>query len=211
MNAKRIYFIMIGVVVLLGLANIGAVFAGNQILKSRSQKLAVLKLDNSVLDEQQNSLTQAKKDIETYSDLEKIAKAVVPQDKDQAAAVREIVKIAADNGIKLASISFAASTLGQPTPRPAATTDGTTPTTPKPTTTITQVQPVDGIPGVYTLQINIQQDTTSPIVYSKFISFLSALEQNRRTSQVSSVTVTPNTQDRTKLTFSLAVNAYIKP
>ncbi len=135
---------------------------------------------------------------------------MVPQDKDQAEAVRELVKIAADNGVKLASISFPASTLGTIAPKAVVTEENKD--TPKVTTPpLTQVQPVEGIPGVYTLQINIQQDTTSPITYDKFIGFLSSLEQNRRTSQVTNVTVCLNTQDRTKLTFSLTGNAYIKP
>lgn len=201
---------MIGIVALLALANLGAVFVGTQFLQSRSKKLADLKLDSSVLDEQQSSLNRAKKDIETYAELEQIAKAVVPQDKDQAAAVREIVKIAEANGIKLASISFPASTLGQ-TPPKAAPVEGETATPAPKTSPVTQVQPVEGIPGVYALPINIQQDTTSPITYSEFISFLSGLEQNRRTSQVSNVTVQPNAQDRRLLTFSMTVNAYIKP
>ncbi len=73
------------------------------------------------------------------------------------------------------------------------------------------MQNVDGIPGVYALPITIQQEATAPITYAKFISFLQSLENNRRTAQVSNVNVTPNTQDRSKLTFSLTVNAYIKP
>ena len=47
-----------------------------------------------------------------YSPLEKIAKIVVPQDKDQAKAVLEIVKIAGESGIKPTAINFPVSTLG---------------------------------------------------------------------------------------------------
>ena len=146
--------------------NIGAVLAGNLVLHKRSQTLNDLKLDSKVLDEQQNSIKQAKSDIEKYSDLEKIAKGVVPQDKDQAETVREIVKIAQDNGIILGSISFPASTLGQPLAKPAPSTDDKTTATPKVSTpTITQVLPVDGIKGVYSLQVNVLQDTTKPVSY----------------------------------------------
>lgn len=199
---------MAGVVGLLGVLTIVAVVVGNQILQQKSKKLADLKLNSRVLDEQQSSLKRAKKDIETYTSLEQIAKAVVPQDKDQAEAVREIVKIAGDNGIKLASITFPASTLGQVVPK-AVPTDDTTPKVKTPP--ITQVQTVEGIPGVFTLQIIIQQDTSAPITYDKFIGFLTNLEQNRRTAQVSTVSVTPNPQDHSKLTFNLTLNAYIKP
>src|SRR3989344_1305129 len=206
MNAKRVYFIMIGFIGILVLISLAAVFFGNSLLKSKAQKLINYKLDNKVLDEQQTSLAQAKKDIEKYSELEQIAKAVVPQDKDQAEVVREIVKVAGDNGIKLSSISFPASSLGQSTPAPSQPSSSNTTASP-----LTQVQPVKDIPGIYVLEINIQQDSASPVTYDRFISFLGALEKNRRTAQVTGVTVQPNAQDRSKLTFNLVVNAYIKP
>ena len=201
---------MAGLVGLLVILNFGAVFAGNKLLHAKSKSLTSLKLDNKVLDEQQNSIKQAKSDIDKYSDLESIAKAVVPQDKDQAETVREIVKIAKDNDIVLGSVSFPASTLGQIAPKATSTDDKTT--TPKVTTPpLTQVTAVDGIKGVYSLQVNILQDTTRPVAFQKFINFLTALEKNRRTAQVTSITVTPNPTDRSKLTFSLTVSTYIKP
>jgi septal ring-binding cell division protein DamX len=211
MNSKRVFFGMVGLVVLLVLANLGAVFVGQQLLQKKSEKLTELKLDSKVLDAQQSSISQAKKDISKYSELENIAKSIVPQDKDQAEAVREIVKIAGDNKIILSTISFPASTLGQAA---AAAPTGTDTTTPKPkaaSTALTQVLPVTGITGVYSLQIIVQQDTTAPINYSQFIAFLTALEQNRRTSQVTGITVTPNPADRSQLTFNLTLQAYIKP
>lgn len=210
MTSKRVFFIMSGVVGLFALANVGAVVGGNLMLQKKSQDLTSLKLDSRVLDEQQNSLKQAKKDIQKYSDLESIAKSVVPQDKDQAEAVREIVKIANDNGIVLSTISFPASTLGQIVPKATSGTGNTTPSV-SATPGITQVQPVQGITGVFSLQINIQQEPTRPVSYTKLISFLTALEQNRRTAQVTNVVVTPSGQDRSLLTFSLTLITYIKP
>jgi len=215
MSGKRIHWLMIGLVVLLAAGSIAAVVEGSSLLKKRSDKLVSLKLDNEVADDQQTSLKQTNKDIDKYADLEKIAKSVVPQDKDQAETVREIVKIASDNGITLGNITFPASTLGQAaTPAPAAnSSDSGDSSAPKKAAAplITQVKPVDGISGVYVMEINVQQDTTKPVNYNRLISFLSDLEHNRRTAQVSSVTVQPNPQDRTKLTFNLVLQVYIKP
>lgn len=208
MTPKRVYFLMVGAVVLLSLGVIAATFFGDSMLQKQSQKLVNLKLDNDVLDQQQIAVAQAKKDVSTYADLEKIAKSVVPQEKDQAETVREIVKIASDNSIKLGTISFPASTLGATTPKPA-TTSGSTPAPAVPP--VTQVKPVTGIPGVYVMEINIASDSNSPTSYNSLINFLQALEQNRRTAQVTSVTVQPNPQDRNKLTFSLVVDVYLKP
>jgi len=46
---------------------------------------------------------------------------------------------------------------------------------------------------------------------NNFIDFLDNLEQNRRTAQVSGVTITPDPQNPSLLSFSLVVNVYIKP
>ncbi len=208
MNSKRAFFVMIGLVVLLSIGSVGSAVWGNKALKQRAQKLVDIKLENRILDEQQVSLAQATKDIEKYKDLQKIAKSIVPQDKDQASAVREIVKIANETGIRLSSITFPASTLGQTAPKVSNEEgEGSQPTTPP----VTQVKPVEGISGVFVMEINIQQDANSPVTFDRFISFLDRLEQNRRTAHVTGVTVQPNSQNRSLLTFNLVVNIYIKP
>lgn len=199
---------MIGLIVLLAGLIIGAVVMGDSMLQKKSGQLLNLKIDNRTLEEQQVSLVQAKKDIEKYSDLERTAKTIVPQEKDQARTVREIINIATASGIPVSSVSFPSSNLGQVVPKPT-TTDSTTPkvTTPP----ITQVKPVDNIPGLYQLEISVQSDTNTPVSYSKLLDFLSRLEQNRRTAQVSNINVQPSSKNRDLVTFSLVVNVYIKP
>src|SRR5258708_370238 len=109
--SKKVFFIMIGALGFLGILVIGSVVAGDIFLHKQSNKLVSLKLDNQVIEAQQASLAQAKKDIQKYAELESIAKQVVPQDKDQARATREIVNFAAQAGVKIASIAFPASNL----------------------------------------------------------------------------------------------------
>lgn len=223
MSSKKIFFVMIGVVVLLAGAGIATLIFGNKILNNESVRLVELKLEDQLLNSQQTALVTANKDIATFADLEAIAKSIVPQDKDQARAVREIVSIADSSGIKLKTISFPSSTLGQAPVKPATPAptvdDGskkpavaTLPTpTPPAAPSITQVKPVDGIPGVYTMEITIQSDDTSPITYETFINFLSRLEKNRRTAQVSTISLQPKPPQNTLFTFSLVVNLYIRP
>lgn len=183
-------------------------YAGNQVLTAKSQKLVELKLNNAALEEQQRSLIQARKDIEKYADLEATAKEVVPQDKDQARSVREIVKIAEESGIKLSSISFPLSSLGSAAPKPSSTaTDSSSKVV---TPSVSQVKPVEGISGLYVMDISVQSEVGAPVPYSQFIAFLSKLENNRRTAQVSSITVTPNQKDRNSVTFNIVINVYIK-
>src|SRR5215217_7268218 len=103
MNSKRMFYIMIGAMVLVISVGVASVVLGNIILQKQSAKLVSLKLDNRVLDEQQRALVQANKDVQKYTELKNIAKTIVPQDKDQAKSVREIVQIAEDNKVPIAS------------------------------------------------------------------------------------------------------------
>lgn len=210
MSPKRAYFAMIGTLVLFGLLFGAAVVMGDKQLEKKSARLLELKVDNLTLDEQQRSLIQAKKDIEKYSDLHNITMAIVPQEKDQARTVREIINIADAAGVKIGSVTFPSSTLGQTQAKPTAATEGEKPPTPA-APPITQVKPVDNIKGLYALEIKVQSDASSPVPYSKLIDFLGRLEQNRRTAQVTTITIQPSNLSRDLVTFNLAINVYIKP
>lgn len=216
MTSKKIFYLMLGVLGLLVLVGGATVYLGTSMLKSESDKLLTNKLDNKVLEEQQVALVQANKDIEKYSELENIAKTVVPKDKDQAKTVREIVKLAEESGIRIGTITFPTSNLGTATPKPTTNNtsgeDSSSSSSSKPAEpSISQVKPVDGLNGVYQLEITVDSDDNVPVPYSRFIDFLEKLEQNRRTSQVTNITVEPAAKNRDYVTFSLVVNTYIKP
>jgi len=212
MNTRRFYFVLVGIVVALSLLIIASTVAGNNLLKKEASKLSDIKAQNQVLQDREVALIQAKKDIEKYKDLDTISKSIVPQDKDQARTVREINSIAAESGIKLQAITFTASNLGQaPPPAPAKTdgdSDSKTATPAQPS--ITQVTPVEGIPGVYALGITITPAPEEAIPYEQFLGFLERLENNRRTAHVDNITVTP-VNGSSGVTFSLTLNAYVKP
>lgn len=210
---------MSGVVSVLVIVVIGAVILGNSFIHKQGATLSDLKLENTVLQEQQTALIKAKKDIEQYQELEQIAKTVVPQDKDQAKAVREIVAIATLSGIRINTIQFPASTLGSApaASAPAAPEESEAPETPaaKPAPPISQAAPVEGIQGVYSLSMNItpQAGETSNITYYQFLDFLERLEKNRRTAQVTSIGITPRSSnvENPILDFTLSINIFIKP
>jgi hypothetical protein len=219
MNSKKVFFIMLGLVVLLGIGVIGVVVVGNSMMQKESEKLTQLKLEEQVLEEKQAALAKASSDIEQYADLEEIAGTVVPQDKDQARAVREIIKIANISGISISSITFPSSNLGTSIPKPAVTPEDSeseeapaAPSTPAPPP-ISQAEPVPGITGVYALEMNITPDSNVPITYYQFIEFLERLENNRRTAQVTKVQITPLTfdQENPLINFNLTINVFVKP
>lgn len=208
MNSRRVFFVMIGVVVLATILFFGGVFLGNKQMSSQAGQLVQLKLEAQVVEAQQAALIQAKKEVAEFSELAGIAKTIVPQDKDQARTVLEINKIAEDSGIKLATITFQTSNLGQAAPA-APQSEGsegesTTPAAPP----LTQVKPIDGITGVFSLEIVISPSEF--VSYSSLIDFLGRLENNRRTAHVSKIVINPNTKGG-GLTFTLTLNAYVKP
>lgn len=195
---------MTGLVILLFAGIFAATAGGYSLLKKQSQKLVDLKAQDEVTKQQEVSLAQAKADIQKYTPLDEIAKSVVPQDKDQAKTVREINAIATQNGIVLQQISFATSNLGGSSSSSSSSSSSGS-------TNITQVQPVDGIPGVYSLEITVSNGDSSPVPYSQFLEFLQGLEANRRTAHVSSISVTPSDKNSGEVNFSLILDAYLKP
>lgn len=214
MISKKIFYIMLGVIGIMIILVISTVIFGDALLKKQSKKLVELKLDSHIIESQELALAQAKKDIVKYSDLESIAKQIVPQDKDQAKATREIINLADLSGIKISSIGFPTSSLGQAVPKPTtAAPEGAakTPAPATPTTTETQVKPVTGINGLYQLEISVVSDSKNPVTYDRLIDFLNRLEQNRRTAQVSQISIQPDVADRKVLNFSLTITLYIKP
>lgn len=196
LSPKRFFYVMTGWVVLLLVLSVGAVVVGNNMLVSKNNRLSELKLENSVLDEQRIALAQAKRDIAQYSDLESIAKQIVPQEKDQARTVRELVRFGNETGVNITSVGFPFSTLGDAAAKSKAGT-------------ITQVEPVEGLSGVFQMEVNL--GTGSSIDFPRLIAFLDRLESNRRTSQVDEITITPNIENRDMLDFTLKLNVYIKP
>jgi hypothetical protein len=191
-----------GAMVLLCLGLFGVAYGTNAILGPQAAKLSKLKADSQALQDQQTTLAKNKKDLEKYAELNAIAETVVPQDKDQAEAVREIVNIARQSGIsKLSSITFPSSTLGATIGGVGASANPN----------LTQLTPVKGMSGVYELQITVMQDSNNRVPYGQFVSFLEKLEQNRRTAQVSGITIQPDTQNPNNVAFTLVINEYIKP
>lgn len=213
MSSKRMYFVMLGVVILLSVAFIASVALGNIYLQGKAKHLNELKVEDKVLDEQQGALLQANKDLAKNADLEKIAKSVVPQDKDQAKAVLEIIEIAKQSNIKIKSITFPSSNLGVKNSSGSSSSgSGDSSSTKQAAPPISQAKPVQGIEGVYSLEMNIVPDDQTPVNYYQFLDFLSRLENNRRTAQVSQVKITPQTPGQSSpITFTLTINIFIKP
>lgn len=193
MTAKRLHLLLWATFGLLLIGLLGTTYGASKMLQSKSNQLATSRALASQLSTQQTGLQKSKHDIARYSDLEKITKAIVPQDKDQAQAVREITNIASANNISLTTISFTSSTLGSTKP------------------SLSQLTPVANIPGVYNLQITIGNNANNTVTFNQLDAFLRGLENNRRTAAVSSLSIQPQANSANRLTFTLIINTYIKP
>jgi len=218
--SKRLYYLLVGLVGLLIIGLVVGAYGTNQLLASRAVKVTSLKAKSLALSQEQLSLANAKKEVKKYSGLLEIAQTVVPEDKDQAEAVREIVNIAAANnisGVSLQQITFPASTLGAGAAGTASVGAGVAASTPSAASAnssaskLSQLVPVKNIAGVYDLLITVQSDPNKPVAYTSFVNFLSGLEHNRRTAQISTITLQPNVNNANLLSFTLTLNEYIKP
>lgn len=208
MTSKHAYFLMLATIGLSALGIIGALYIGNKMLVARSSELTELKAVNEILDDQEVSLVKAKQDIKKYKNLEELTQTIVPRDKDQARAVREIVALAQESGVPIKSIVFPSSNLGSKAKETAKAPDSTEEKKPDP---ISQAKPLKDIKGVYSLEATITP--SSEVNYYQFIDFLSKLEKNRRTAQVTSIKIDPKSSSRNnpQITFSLTINIFLKP
>src|ERR1700748_2464531 len=108
MKAKQLYFVLVGCCALSLVVLFGIGYSANKVLGGQATKLSKLRADSEVSSGQQAFIVQDKQDIQKYSELNTIAESIVPQDKDQAQAVRQIVNIASANSIQPTSITFPA-------------------------------------------------------------------------------------------------------
>jgi len=211
MNAKRLFFVLVAslTIIVIGIGAGSYIMAG--MFKTKSAELASTKGRVEQLNTQQNSIAKSKQDITTYAELEGITKKIVPQDKDQAEAVRQLTKIANASNVPLTTITFPSSSLGTKVPGKATTPSAASSAAVAATPNLSQLTPVPNIPGVYNLQITLGNNSNNTVTFNQLNSFLQALENNRRTAAVASINIQPQQDNPNKLVFTLIINIYIKP
>lgn len=220
MEAKKFRLVMIGLLGLSIVVFIAMGILGLSMLGSKSQNMVGLKLQGDKLDAQLSSLGQAKKQIEQYSYFKDVAQTVIPSDKDQAQAVLDIFQFAGQAGISIQNITFPSSTLGASISAlgaPAATGNAQTAS---PKDVLSQAQAVTGISGLYSIPLTITPATGGQVpaslepTYPKILDFLNRIEQNRRTAQITQITIQPlsgTVGGQQIINFTLTLNIFIKP
>lgn len=210
MNSKQAFFGLLGVLGLLVVLSGALLYFGLGELTKKGDELTTLKLEQAVMDDRKQNLVKAKRDIQEYKTLEQISRSIVPQEKDQARTIQEIYAIGRESGISLSTIQFPASALGEAkkksnskkksSNKPVATVDPNT----------TQLIEVEGAKNLYAMEIETQSDKAKPVRYDQMLRFLELLENNRRTAHVTNINIQPSDGDRSRVTFSLTLNLYVR-
>lgn len=186
MNAQRLTIVLGILLVALVGGLFGATYVGAGFMHTKANQLASDKAQVAQLTDQQSTIARSKKDIATYTPLEKITEAIVPQDKDQAETVRELTNIATTNGVTLTTITFPSSTLGA------------TPGVATAASSLSQLTRVPTIPGVYSMLITIGNNENSPVTFTQLSGFLRGLrtiavrQPSARSTSNHNPTITPN-------------------
>lgn len=214
MNAKSRDIKLYLMVIVSAAAFIVTPFVGLSILSDKSRQLVDLKSQSKTADDQLASLAAAKKQLQKYSYFNDVAKTVIPNDKDQAQAVLDIFQMASASGIALQNIDFPASSLGVRTsPSAGGSASGSSSSGASP---LSQAKPVTGIAGLYSLQLTVSPQAGAQIspaqatTYPKFLDFLSRIERDRRTAQISQINIQPDASSQ-YLGFTITLNIFIKP
>jgi cell division protein FtsL len=209
LDSRRLRLLLLGGLAASAIAFFVVSFYGLSVLSSKSKAMVDLKVQSQAADNELSNLEVSKKQVDKYSYFKDIAKTVIPNDKDQAQAVLEINQMANASGIAIQSVTFPTSTLGLRTTTDATSTSATQ-------SAITQAKPVTGIPGLYSLELIItpQSGNDVPadkqITYDKMLDFLSRIENNRHTAQITQVDIKPAAAVQA-LSFTLTINIFIKP
>lgn len=189
-RAKRAYFALIVVNILLIGAIAGTYYFTNKVAKEKSSKIASLKADIESNDQAILNFKNLEQTVEKNKDFEKVVEQVLPKDKEQAVALAELDKFSRESGVPIKQISYSNGT---------ATGKNTGPTLTSPS----------NLKGVLVTTVSIRSDKAK---YEQVLDFLNRLEQNRRHMQVTSITLTPSSQVIGLIdSVDITLDIYLKP
>ncbi len=189
MTPKKVFYGMVGLLVLIVLAGGGIFYFVDSQLATKTTEVNKLKAELDVLAIKINNSRQSADELEKYQDVQAILDSVLPPEKIQNELIAEILDIATRNATDLGSITF---------PSSGEFTDFTK----------SQTSIVEGVAGVLAVEINI----TATANFTNMLSLLEDFESNQRKLQVVSVNVQPEFNDDQVPTgnfkITMRINAY---
>ena len=182
MNTKKAYYLFLGVLVLMIVALGAILYFSRTFLLSNSNRLVAAKLELYKIDETESAYKKNQSLLESNVATAEALAAIVPSEKDQARAVRELTQIAGENGLTIKAVRFPGSDLV------VKKTTGTTSTTNTPS--VSQAKPVPGLNNVLGVAVEVELNhatPNTPISTDQVLGFLNQLENNRRNIRVTSI------------------------
>lgn len=182
MTAKKAYFIFLALLasILLGIGAI--VYFSRAFLTNNANELVAKKLELETVDRTELVYRTNKLLYEKNKDTADLLATIIPAEKDQARAVRDITQIATAYDLSLRSVNFPGSDLN------SAKKTATNETAAK--ASVSQAKPVAGLNGVLGMEVSLELthiNVSNSISTNQVLGFLERIENNRRNIRVTSI------------------------
>ncbi len=191
MTTKKLFFVMLVVLLAtLGLTGVGVYFVDGY-LGSQSETISALKADDELLSIELINTQNTIENLKTYSYVDTVADTILPDSKNQSEAILLINKIGDEVGVNTQSFIFLG-TDGEPSEK-------------------SQTKPLEGTKGILVFPVQVKFDAT----YSQVINWLKLAEKNQRKMQVSTITMAVLQIDgeyspADALVVTIGINAYVE-
>lgn len=209
MNAKKLYYALISLTVMIIIATAGVLYVADSFLKKNSEKLTEYKKEEKQVQLDERVYLKATNDLKKFNQLglREVVNEALPKEKDQARAIKEIFQMAESSNINIDKIQFADSTLGE---KPKNATPSTTSggNNQPASSSITQAKPIAGISGVQGIEMSVGISSINdkiPIDYNRFIDFVNKITNSRRTMQITKLSIQPGLKKA-----EITINIFVK-
>lgn len=168
-------------------ASVAGLYFANGKLTSVASETSKLKADTVIAQKQLATYQKTKTQVDSLSYVNELANKVLPTDTNQSAIVAEISEFALRSNLTLSKITF---------------TDAKTAVTPSATKSTLAVPK-----GVVIIPLTIQIKAGAK--YTNLLAFLKTVEGNQRKSQVTNISLVPDSKDRSVLSqVTIQMNLY---
>jgi Tfp pilus assembly protein PilO len=183
-NAKKFFWILVGVNVLLVGATLVVFTRASSAGAKKSQIISQYKAEGQANDQLIDYYKVLQNTLNNNQDLAGIVQKILPADKDQSAALADLDKFSKNNNVSIQQINFN-----------PGTNKGTGKTLTSPS----------GVKGVSVISVALSCTSTP---YQNLLNFLQTIETTQRRMQVTSLNITPNSNnpgllDRVDMTLDI--------
>jgi hypothetical protein len=193
MTPKKATYILIALLTILIVAGVAAFYYGDKILQARSAKISEEKIQLEAVNTELSLFKNSKDMVDKYGFVKELSGKILPESKFQSEVLAELTKFAADNNMKIQTLTFGADN---------AKTDDPS---------LSQTSTIKGLSGVRVLNASIQFSNDPAISYESFINFLKNVESNQRKMQVSTLSITPDPENSAAIaSATVTVNIFLK-